>query len=115
MLRRLHALPETISPTTRRRGAFETTRRRPFIRRSRFESVAGFPDGQDMTRLGWIVLQFPPQLRDVNVHGPRHDLDAMTPDLAKQLYPGGIGTTTPHKRQQEVELLRAECNRHAFL
>jgi len=40
-----------------------------------------------VTRLGWIVLELSPQLRDVNVHGSRQYLDAVTPDLAKKLNP----------------------------
>jgi hypothetical protein len=52
-----------------------------------FEPIARLPDGEDVLWLRWIVFELPPQLRDVDVHRARHDLDAVAPDFSQKLEP----------------------------
>src|SRR5215467_13066045 len=78
------------------------------LRNSSFEPIARLPYREDVPRLRRIILDFPAQFRDVDVHRTRHHFDAMAPHLTQQLDTRRDGAATAHERQKKIELLRAE-------
>src|SRR5689334_18307166 len=106
--------PKTTNPTTKGRGV-GSERRRSALMRSRFESVSRLPHRQNVPRLRRVILQLPAKLRDVDVDRTRHHFDAVTPHFAQQLDAGRHGAASTNECQQQIELLRTQCNRSALL
>src|SRR5262252_8434514 len=72
---------------TRRRCRVTRRRARPCRDRSVLYSVAGLANGEDVPRLGRVVLELAPQLGDVRVDRAAVHLARVSPDLLEQLAP----------------------------
>ena len=56
------------------------------------------------------MLELSPELGDMNIHRPRHDLGLMSPDFLEKLEARDNCAATPYEGQQQIEFLRSECD-----
>ena len=77
------------------------------------EPVSGFADGEEMVRIGRIILELASQLDDVCIHRACRYFAAMSPDLTQQIPAPNYTTAAVHQCNHQVVGFRREVDKLA--
>src|SRR5450432_4209700 len=80
--------------------------------RSKLEAIPGFARREDVPGERGLVLELAAQLSDVRIDGAGYRRVGVAPDPAQELEPRHDGASPHPQRDEQVELLGGEIDRH---